>query len=73
MKQNIFGEFRALMNYAVKMEYIPKNPLTVVGNFRNPYENKKEMDFYTPEEFKKYIQAAKKQAELSAPKCKQTA
>lgn len=65
MKKNIFGEFRALMNYAVKMEYIPKNPLTVVGNFRNPYENKKEMDFYTPEEFKKYIQAAKKQAELS--------
>ena len=65
MKKNIFGEFRALMNYAVKMEYIPKNPLTVVGNFRNPYENKKEMDFYTPEVFKKYIQAAKKQAELS--------
>lgn len=65
MKKNIFGEFRALMNYAVKMEYIQKNPLTVVGNFRNPYENKKEMDFYTPEEFKKYIQAAKKQAELS--------
>ena len=46
MKQNIFGEFRALMNYAVKMEYIPRNPLTVVGNFRNPYENKREMDFY---------------------------
>ena len=65
MKQNIFGEFRALMNYAVKMEYIPRNPPTVVGNFRNPYENKREMDFYTPEEFKKYIQAAKKQAELS--------
>ena len=65
MKQNIFGEFRALLNYAVKMEYIPRNPLTVVGNFRNPYENKREMDFYTPEEFKKYIQAAKKQAELS--------
>ena len=36
------------MNYAVKMEYIPRNPLTVVGNFRNPYENKSEMDFYTP-------------------------
>lgn len=28
-----------------------------------PYENKREMDFYTPEEFKKYIQVAKEQAE----------
>lgn len=48
-----------------KMEYIPRNPPTVVGNFRNPYENKKGNGFLHPEEFKKYIQAAKKQAELS--------
>ena len=36
-RQHIYGEFRAMLNYAVKMEYIPKNPLVAVGNFRNPY------------------------------------
>ncbi len=63
MKKNIFGEFRALLNYAVKMEYVEKNPLAIVGNFKNPYEEKKEMDYYTPEEFKTFIATAKRQAE----------
>lgn len=57
-KQNIYGEFRTLLNYAVKMEYIPKNPLLKIGNFKAPLERKKEMLFYTPEEFKKYIAQA---------------
>jgi len=29
-KRNIFGELRAMLNYAVKVEYIPKNPLLKV-------------------------------------------
>lgn len=62
-KQNIFGEFRALLNYAVKMEYIPKNNLVKVGTFKAPLEKKKEMLFYTPDEFKKYIIQAKMFAE----------
>jgi len=57
-RQNIFGEFRALLNYAVKMEYIPRNPLTVAGNFKAPISEKKEMLFYTPEEWLKYKKAA---------------
>lgn len=61
-KQNIYGEFRALLNYAVKMEYIPKNNLIKVGNFKAPLESKKEMLFYTPEEFWLYIEAAKNMA-----------
>lgn len=65
MKKSIYGELRALLNYAVKMEYIPKNPLAAVGNFRNAYETKKEMDFYTAEEFKMFISEALKQAEES--------
>lgn len=62
-RKNIYGEFRAMMNYAVKMEYIPKNPVITAGNFKAPLEAKKEMLFYTPDEFKKYISAAKNYAQ----------
>ncbi len=58
-RQNIYGEFRALLNYGVKMEYLQKNPLLKVGNFKAPLEFKKEMDFYTADEFKKFISAAR--------------
>lgn len=62
-KQNFYKEFRAFLNYAVKMEYLPKNPLLKVGNFKAPMELKKEMDFYTPEEFQLFIKSAKDFAE----------
>lgn len=52
-----------MMNYAVKMEYIPKNPVITAGNFKAPLEAKKEMLFYTPDEFKKYISTAKNYAQ----------
>lgn len=64
-KKNIFGEFRALLNWGVKMEYIQKNPLLKLGNFRSSMELGKEMDFYTPEEFLKFIKIAKQKAESS--------
>ena len=63
MKKNIFGEFRALMNYAVKMEYIQANPLPKVGNFKDAYETVKNIDYYTSKEFLKFIAVAKKEAE----------
>lgn len=63
MRNNIYGAFRSMLNYAVKMEYVPSNPLNKIGNFKDAYAAKKEMDFYTPDEFKLYISAAKKQAE----------
>lgn len=62
MKKKIYGEFRAMLNFAVMMEYIPKNPLLKVGNFKAPLETHKEMLFYTPEEFGKYITVAKEKA-----------
>lgn len=64
-KQNVFGQFRALLAYAVKMDYIPKNLLSSIGNFKGTLTPKKEMDFYTSEEFKKFISAAKDYAENS--------
>ena len=65
MRKNIYGEFRAMLNYAVKMEYIQTNPLLKVGNFKAPMELHKEMLFYTPEEFHKFITAAKEYCEKS--------
>jgi integrase len=65
-KQNIFSEFRALLNFAVKMEYIPSNPLIKIGNFRATMEAPHSMDYYTPEEFKRFIAAAKGCAEVAA-------
>lgn len=63
MKKSIFADFCTLLNYAVKMEYLPKNPLRSIGNFKNPYEIKREMRYYTAEEFLRFISAARKQAE----------
>lgn len=65
MRKNIYSDFRAMLNYAVKMEYLQKNPLLKVGNFRAPLELKKEMQYYTAEEFQQFIFAAKEYAEQS--------
>ena len=59
-KQHIYNEFRTMLNYAVQMDYIEKNPLKKIGNFKSSItlESEKEMDYYTPDEFKLYIKAA---------------
>lgn len=62
-KQNAYAEFRALINYAVKMEYIPSNPLTKLGNFVDANEMPEEMKYYTVDEFHKFIAVARKNAE----------
>lgn len=64
-KQNIFSCFRAMLNYAVKMQYIPTNPLHQIGNFKDAYEinSKEKLRFYTANEFKQYISCAKQNAQ----------
>lgn len=59
-KNNYIKEFNTMLNYAVRMEYIPKNPLKSVGRFKDAYFQTAEQKirYYTPEEFKAYIQAA---------------
>lgn len=64
-RKNIYSDFRTLLNYAVKMEYLQKNPLLKVGNFKAPLELKKEMQYYTANEFQSFISAAKTYAESS--------
>ena len=62
-KKKAFICFNALLKYATTMEYLQKNPLEKVGNFKDTLNIKQEMKFYVPEEFKKYITVAKEYAE----------
>lgn len=62
-KQGFYKNFKTMLNYAVKMEYLSTNTLEKVGNFQAPMELDEEMDFYTPEEFKKFISVARAYAE----------
>lgn len=64
-KQNIFSTFRALLNWGVKMDYLPQNILTKVGNFKSSNFVKEEMQYYTAEEFKTFAKAAREEAEKS--------
>ncbi len=64
-KQSAYCELRAVLNYGVKMEYIPRNPLFATENFKDAYSTKKKVDFYTADEFLKFIAAAREQAEQS--------
>lgn len=61
-KRNIYKELKALLNYAVNLEYISNNPLLKIGNFKDALENEKKADYYTAEEFKKFITVAYNQS-----------
>ena len=62
-KQHAYAQFRTILYYAVKMEYIPKNPLATLGTFRDALHTRPEMDIFTAEEFMAFIATAKRQAE----------
>lgn len=62
-KQNIYGELRSLLNYGVKLDYLPRNYLVDIGNFKSTIETKKEMDFYTADEYRLYAKSALEHAE----------
>jgi len=62
-RQHAYGILRAMLNYAVKMEYINKNHLTTLGTFKDSNFVKPKMKFYTAEDFKKFISVAKQYAE----------
>lgn len=65
-KQNAYGAFVSMLNYAIKMEYISKNPLTVLGNFRDAEavdKPEEKIQYYTPEQFRQYIAVAHSRAD----------
>ena len=60
-KNNAVRELNTLLNYAVKMDYINKNPLRDIGRFKEPYFTAQEekIHYYTKEQYNKYIAVAK--------------
>lgn len=64
MKRNIFKELNTVLNWAVRFEYIPSNPLKQVGNFKEVLFEKPAdvLHYYTPEEFLAFIAAAEADA-----------
>ena len=64
-QKNQYDELRALLNFAVKMEYLPRNPLIAVGNFRDHdfTPSKDKLHYYTPEQFIQFISVARDAAE----------
>ncbi|MBE7032910.1 MAG: site-specific integrase [Ruminococcaceae bacterium] len=64
-KQNIYSALRSLLNWGVEMDYIPKNNLLKVKNFKDPNEfpEKPKIDFYTVEEYKLFLSAALNKAQ----------
>lgn len=65
-KQNVYSDLRALLNFAVKIELLPENPLVRVGNFRDTeFKAKTEkFQYYTKEEFQKFMAAIDRQADF---------
>lgn len=63
----IYTELRTMLNYAVRMEYLPKNPLVTVGNFKdaNFTPIKEKLRYYTAKQFKAFITAARAEAEAN--------
>lgn len=61
MKQNIYKEFSAMLNFAVRTDRIKSNPLSKIGNFKDAYTFDRPQDkihYYTSEQFKQFITAA---------------
>jgi len=56
----IQSRLRAILNYGVRHGYLSINPFTV-SNMRNIDERPKEMSFWTPEEFSRFIHQVKDQ------------
>jgi len=61
--KNAYEMFRAILNYAVRVEYLERNPLLKLGNFKDTLGIKKEITIYTAEQFSKLISTIKKLAE----------
>lgn len=63
-KQNWYISLNSMLHWGVKMGFLPENPITKVGNFRDPNfgmaEEKKKIQYYTSEEYQKFIAEAKK-------------
>lgn len=60
MKRNIYKELNAMLNWAVRLERMPRNPLKSVGTFQDVYFEKpaETLHYYTAEEYLLFSSAA---------------
>ena len=65
-KRNIYNVFNALLNYAVRMQYITNNLLSRVGIFKDTENIPKKMQYYNSEEFKLFRSALLQYSEKSS-------
>ncbi len=65
MKRNIFKELNTMLNWAVRFEYIPSNPMRQLGTFKEVYFEKpaEVLHYYTADQFRDFIAAARTDAE----------
>lgn len=65
--RNIYRELAALLNYAVRVGHLPKNPLSSVGNFRdvNFTSLADTLRYYTADQFLTFLSAARADASAS--------
>jgi len=69
-RNHAYSTLRILLNYAVRMEYISKNPLVALGCFKDADYCKAEIKYYTASEFLSYINVAKQYAEKRESECR---
>lgn len=64
-KHNYYSQLNAMLNYARKRMYIPQNPLSLIGQFKDAYfsTEREKLQYYTPEEFLAFLDVAKNRAE----------
>lgn len=64
-KNSAYRELRAVLNFAVARKLMKENPLKGVPTFRDPYRETEavKLRYYTKEEFKRFIAAAREEAE----------
>ncbi len=64
-KKNIYQAFNSMLNYAVKLDYLQKNPLSALGTFKdaNRFDKPAEkLHYYTAEQFVDFLAVAKENA-----------
>ena len=60
-KRNVYKELNSMLNWAVKLERIHRNPLKSVGTFQDVYFEKpaEKLKYYTAEQYKKFATVAR--------------
>lgn len=61
-RRNAYRDLGGLLNYAVRMDLMARNPLSKVPNFRDTGERIEKLRYYTAEQFGRFIREAEEDA-----------